>query len=84
MVAATFRQLIRLMIMYTANTASSGSPTERVTSARPSRAPMNTHRRSDGAGGPGSHSSSVTASVSRNRNGTSAMIRCSSWISNPS
>ena len=83
MVAATFRQLIRLMIMYTANTASSGSPTERMISARPSRAPMSMHRRSDG-GGPGSHSSSVTASVSRNRNGTSAMIRCSSWISNPS
>ena len=32
MAAATFRQLIRLMIMYTANTASSGSPTERRTS----------------------------------------------------
>ena len=81
MVAATFRQLIRLMIMYTANTASSGSPTERMTSARPSRAPTSTHRRSDGTG---SHSSTVTASMSRNRNGTSAMIRCSSWISNPS
>ena len=81
MAAATFRQLIRLMIMYTANTASSGSPTERMTSARPSRAPMRMHRRSDGAG---SHSSSVTASVIRNRNGTSDRIRCSSWISNPS
>jgi len=81
MAAATFRQLIRRMIMYTANTASSGSPTERMISARPSRPPTTTHRRSDGAG---SHSSSVTASVTRNRNGTSAMIRCSSWISNPS
>ncbi len=81
MVAATFRQLTRLMIMYTANTASSGSPTDRTTSATPSRAPTSTHRSADGRG---SHSSSVVASMIRNRNGTSAMIRCSSWISNPS
>ena len=78
MVAATFRQLTRLMIMYTANTASSGSPTERMTSERPSRAPMSMHRPSDGAG---SHSSIVTDSVSMKRNGTSDRIRCSSWIS---
>ena len=81
MAAATFRQLTRLMIMYTANTASSGSPTDRTISAMPSRAPTSTHRSVDGTG---SHSSSVVASMTRNRNGTSAMIRCSSWISNPS
>jgi hypothetical protein len=81
MVAATFRQLTRLMIMYTANTASSGSPTERMTSERPSRAPMSMHRPSDGAGIP---QQQRDRQRSRNRNGTSAMIRCSSWISNPS
>ena len=43
------------MIMYTAKTASSGSPTERTIADRPSRAPTSTHRRSDGTG---SHSSS--------------------------
>ncbi len=81
MVATTFRQLIRRMIMYTANTASSGSPTARMISATPSSTPTSRHRRSDGTG---SHSSSVSASMSRNRNGTSAMIRCSSCIPNPS
>jgi hypothetical protein len=81
MAAATFRQLIRLMIMYTANTTSSGSPTERTISATPSRAPISRHLRQDGTG---SHSSSVVASMIRNRNGTSDRIRCSSWTSNPS
>ena len=82
MVAATFRQLNRRMIMYTAKTASSGRPIDRSTAPRPSSAPITTHLRMEGP--TGSHSSSVVARVSKNRNGTSAMIRCSSSISNPS
>ena len=82
MVAATFRQPNPLMIMYTAKTASSGSATDRTQSAMPSSNPTATHLRSDGPGR--SHITSVMAKVSRNRNGTSDMIRCSSSISNPS
>ena len=82
MVAATFRQLYRRMIMYTAKIASSGVPIDRKTAPMPSSPPMTAHMRSDGPAG--SQSSSVTARVSKNRNGTSAMIRCSSSISNPS
>jgi len=77
----------------------SGSPVVLTIADTPSSAPASAQRAQDDrhngigappappaarSGGSGDHSSTRTASMTRNRNSVSDKIRCSSWISNPS
>ena len=69
------------MITYTAKTPMSSRPVDRTVADRPSSRPAARQARHDGRG---VHSRTATAAIARKRKSVSAMIRCSSSISNPS